>query len=80
MIKFILDSQQTQARSSEKIVEAINQIKNIALANSENVNDLDKNIAILNQQSEVLKNVVALFQLKEGESQENDSDIHARAE
>jgi methyl-accepting chemotaxis protein len=72
MIRFILDSQKTQARSSERIVEAINQIKNIALSNSKNVTDLDKNIAILNQQSEILKNVVALFRLDGSEVQEEE--------
>ncbi len=79
MVKFILESQKTQARTSERIVEAINQIKNIALANSQNVDDLDKNIAILNQQSEVLKNVVSLFQLKEGELQEDHPEHGARS-
>jgi len=63
MIKFILDSQRAQAKTSERIVEAINKVKNIALWNAESVGGLDKNIAILNQQSEVLKGVLKQFRL-----------------
>ena len=61
MIKFILDSQHGQAEASERIVSAISKVKNIALRNAQSVGDLDKNIAILNQQSEVLKSVLKQF-------------------
>ncbi|OGP57065.1 MAG: hypothetical protein A2V67_00795 [Deltaproteobacteria bacterium RBG_13_61_14] len=70
MVKFIHNSQKAQALASERIVEAINRIKNITLANVGSVTSLDRNIAILNQQSEILKAVVALFKLDEkGEDQ-----------
>ena len=61
MIKFILNSQHGQAEASERIVSAISKVKNIALRNAQSVGDLDKNIAILNQQSEVLKGVLKQF-------------------
>jgi len=61
MIKFILDSQHGQAEASERIVAAISKVKNTALRNAQSVSELDKNIAILNQQSEVLKGVLKQF-------------------
>ena len=64
MVKSIHNSQKAQAQASERIVEAINRIKNITLANVTSVTNLDRNIAILNQQSEILKSVVALFKLE----------------
>ena len=63
MIKFILDSQRGQAEATERIVAAINRVRNIALRNAESVTELDKHIAILNQQSEVLKGVLKQFQI-----------------
>jgi methyl-accepting chemotaxis protein len=64
MVKSIHNSQKAQAQASERIVEAINRIKNITLGNVTSVTNLDRNIAILNQQSEILKAVVALFKLE----------------
>jgi len=63
MIKFILDSQHGQTEAGERIVSAINKVKNIAVRNAQTVGELDKNIAILNQQSEVLKGVLKQFQI-----------------
>lgn len=63
MIKFILNTQRGQAQASEKIVEAISRVKNIALRNAQSVAELDKNIGILNQQSEVLKGVLNQFRI-----------------
>ena len=70
MIKFILDSQKAQAKTSERIVEAINKVKNIALWNAESVGGLDKNIAILNQQSEILKGVLKQFRIGQEEKKD----------
>ena len=64
MVKSINNSQKAQAQASERIVESINRIKNITLGNVTSVTNLDRNIAILNQQSEILKAVVALFKLE----------------
>lgn len=63
MIKFILDSQHGQSEASERIVAAIAKVKNTALRNAQSVRELDKNIAILNQQSEVLKSVLKQFRI-----------------
>lgn len=63
MIKFILNTQRAQALTSEKIVEAVNRVKSIAERNAHSVSDLDKNIGVLNQQSEVLKGVLNQFQI-----------------
>ena len=76
MVKSIHNSQKAQAQASERIVEAINRIKNITLGNVTSVTSLDRNIAILNQQSEILKAVVALFKLKgNGEDQPQDKEF-----
>ena len=61
MIKFILDSQRAQAQASERIVEAINRVKNIAIKNAESMSSLDKNIAILHQQAEILAGILKQF-------------------
>ncbi len=63
MIKFILSTQRAQAQASEKIVEAISRVKNIAVRNASSVAVLDKNIGILNQQSEILKGVLRQFRI-----------------
>ena len=63
MIKFILDAQRGQAQASERIVSAISKVKNTAVRNAQSVGELDKNIAILNQQSEVLKGVLKQFRI-----------------
>jgi methyl-accepting chemotaxis protein len=63
MIKFILDAQRGQGQASERIVAAISKVKNTAVRNAQSVGELDKNIAILNQQSEVLKGVLKQFRI-----------------
>ncbi len=70
MIKFILDAQKTQAQVSERIVEAINKVKNIAIKNAQSMSELDKNIAILHQQAEILEEVLKQFRVKEEEENE----------